>query len=86
MKEAPYAEYLERIDILYVQVRNTEIARTRSLGHWRNVDLDADGNVVAVEFINAMSLGVDLTDIPERDTVERLIREADVPLELTLPT
>jgi len=28
--------------------------------------------------------GVDLTDIPERETVERLIREANVPLELLM--
>ncbi len=76
----PRAEYLEHIDILYVRVRDAEIARTRNLGHWRNVDLDADGNVVAVEFIDTKHEGVDLNDIPERETVERLIREAGIAL------
>jgi uncharacterized protein YuzE len=79
----PRADYLEHIDILYVQVREAEIARTRNLGHWRNVDLDANGNVVAVEFIDTKHEGVDLTDIPERDTVERLIREAGIALPRT---
>lgn len=84
MRAAPYAEYLESIDILYVRVRDREIARTRNLGDWRNVDIDSDDNVVAVEFIDVTHEGIDLSDIPERDTVERLIREANVPLELTL--
>ena len=82
---APYAEYLEDIDILNVRVRDAPIARTLNLGHWRNVDLDADGNVVAVEFINVMSEGIDLTDIPERETVERLLREAGIPVTRTMP-
>jgi uncharacterized protein YuzE len=77
---SPRAEYLPHIDILYIRVRDTEIARTRNLGHWRNVDLDADGNVVAVEFIDVTHEGVDLSDIPERETVERLIREAGISL------
>ena len=78
----PYAEYRDRIDILYVRLRDAEIARTRNLDHWRNVDLDADGNVVAVEFIDVTHEGIELEDVPERETVERLIREANVPLEL----
>ena len=81
---APYAEYLPQIDILYVRLRDAEVARTLNLGHWRNVDLDADGNVVAAEFIDVTHEGVDLTDVPERDAVERLIREADVPAALRI--
>jgi uncharacterized protein YuzE len=58
----PRATYLGHIDVLYVQVRDADIARTRNLGHWRNLDLDAEGNVVAVEFIDTKHEGVDLTD------------------------
>ena len=81
---APYAEYLEDIDILYVCVRHAPIARTLNLGHWCNVDLDAQDRVVAVEFIDVTREGVDLTNIPQRETVERLIREAGIPLVPTM--
>jgi uncharacterized protein YuzE len=76
----PYAEYLPQIDILYVRLREAEIARTLNLGHWRNVDLDARGNVVAVEFIDVTHEGVDLTDVPEGEAVLNLIRTADLPV------
>ena len=72
----PHAEYIEEGDILYVSVRDAEVHRTRNLGHWRNLDLASDGSVVAVEFINVTAFGVDLSDIPERETVEQWIEEA----------
>jgi uncharacterized protein YuzE len=81
----PRAEYMEDIDILMVYVREGRVARTRTMGHWRNVDLDEEGNVVEAEFINAASLGVDLADVPERETVERLIREAGIVLPIPMP-
>lgn len=39
----PYAEYLPQVDIVYVRLRDAQIARTLNLDHWRNVDLDAEG-------------------------------------------
>ena len=70
----PHAEYLVDLHILMVYARDAEIARTREGGNvWTNVDLDAQGNVVEVEFVNAASAGVDLSGVPERETVERLI-------------
>jgi hypothetical protein len=38
-----------------------------------------------VSFINAASLGVDLTDVPERGTIERIIREAGITLPRPTP-
>jgi uncharacterized protein YuzE len=81
----PHAEYMEEIDILMVYVREGRVAKTRTMGHWRNIDLDEEGNVVEAEFINAASLGVDLADVPERDTIERLIREAGIALPRPAP-
>jgi uncharacterized protein YuzE len=80
MKPAPYAEYLDEDDILYVRLRDAPITQTRHLGHWRNIDLDEHGRVVAVEFINVETAGVDLNGVPDRDTVEHLIRESGVEL------
>ena len=80
MSHAPYAEYLDEDDILYVRLRDVPIARTLNLGHWRNIDLDENGHVVAAEFINVETAGIDLNGVPERDIVEHLIREAGVQL------
>jgi uncharacterized protein YuzE len=80
MKLAPYAEYIDEDDILYVRLRDAPIARTLNLGHWRNIDLDKDGRVVAAEFINVETAGIDLDGVPERDTIEHLIRAAGVQL------
>ena len=80
MKPAPYAEYHDEDDILYVRLRDAPITQTRHLGHWRNIDLDDHGRVVAVEFINVETAGVDLNGVPDRDTIAHLIRTTDLHL------
>ena len=77
----PYAKYMEDSDILYVRLREGPITRTRGLDLWRNLDLDAAGRAVAVEFVNATD-NLILDDVPERETIERLIREAGIPVPL----
>jgi uncharacterized protein YuzE len=80
MRQAPYAQYLDEDDILYVRLQDAPIARTLNLGHWRNIDLDEHGRVVAAEFINVETAGMDLDGVPERDRLEQLIRTATVQL------
>jgi uncharacterized protein YuzE len=75
----PHAAYIEDDDILIVRLRDAAVVRTLNLGHWRNIDLDAEGHVVAAEFVNAAGAGVDLDGVPEHDTVARLIHEAGIP-------
>jgi uncharacterized protein YuzE len=75
---APYAPYIETDDILYVRLRDQPIVRTGETNIWTNIDYAAHGSVVAVELVNAKSAGIDLTDVPEREAVERLIREASI--------
>ena len=53
-------------------VSDTEAARTRSLDDRRLIDLDADGEVAAIEILDA-SAGVDLRNVPSRQEVEKLI-------------
>lgn len=81
----PHADYIANADILMVRVRNAAVARALNLGHWRNIDLDAEGRVVAAEFINASSVGVDLTGVPEHETIARLIHGADIPSLQVIP-
>ncbi len=83
----PYAEYLEDLDILTVCLRDGAIARSCKGGTvWTNVDLDAGGKVVEVEFINVASLGVDLSRVPEWKRVERLILAAGLDLAIRAPS
>ena len=79
-QSAPYARYSREDDILYVRLRDEPIARTGETNPWTNIDLAADGSVVAMEFVNVASEGVDLSDVPEREAVERLIRQTDLQL------
>jgi uncharacterized protein YuzE len=82
----PYAEYLSDLDILMVYLREGEIAQTREGANvWTNIDLDAEGNVVEVEFVNAAGVGVELAGVPEGTTIARLIREAGITVPLRAP-
>lgn len=71
---SPHAEYDPEADAIYVYLVEAPVARTRMLDDFRNVDLDGEGGVVGVEFLGVSS-GIDLTDIPSRPEVERLIEE-----------
>lgn len=70
----PRLEYDPDSHALYIYLRDFErVARTESRVEWsRNIDYDADGNPVGVEFWNT-DLGLHLDDVPERETVERLL-------------
>lgn len=68
----PYVKYINEDDILYVRLLSGPAVRTADGGNlWRNVDYDASGNVVAVEFVNARD-GVDLRGLPKQ--VEELLK------------
>ncbi len=66
-------------------MRDLPIASTGETTPWTNIDLAADGRVVAVELANAAIEVVDLAGIPERATVEQLIRDAGVQLPVRVP-
>jgi uncharacterized protein YuzE len=73
MSFQPYAEYSASADAAYVYLSDAESARTQQLDDWRMVDYDAAGRVVGVEFLG-VSAGIDLSDVPEHETVERLLK------------
>jgi uncharacterized protein YuzE len=66
--------YSQKADAVYVCLFDAEVARTRALGDWRNVDYAVDGSVVGVEFLG-VSAGLDLSDVPEAYQVETLLKD-----------
>jgi uncharacterized protein YuzE len=70
----PRAEHSEESDAIYVRLTAAEVKRSTQLDDARIIDLSADGAVVGIEFLGVGG-GVDLSDIPHRQTVERLIGE-----------
>lgn len=68
----PTASYSAEADAIYVRLRPGVIVRSRPLDDFRILDLGEDDAVVGVEFIN-VSQGVDLSGIPFRDLVAKLI-------------
>lgn len=59
-------------DALYVYLHPGESARTTTLDDRRLVDTAADGTVIGIEFLD-VSGGVDLRDVPSRQTVAALL-------------
>ncbi len=51
-------------DILYVRLRDGEVAKTRAFGDDRLVDFDADGMVIGAEFIGIEGK-LDLRGLPD---------------------
>ena len=74
-----HAEHDPTADAIYVYLSDTPIARTTRLDDYRNIDLDAEGGVVGVEFLG-VSAGVDTRDIPFRPRVEQLIEGFGLPI------
>jgi uncharacterized protein YuzE len=70
---APSARHDREADALYVRLREGPAARTEELDDFRNVDYDADGRPIGIEFL-AASRGVDLRDVPEAAIVAAALR------------
>ena len=69
----PSITYLPDDDILYLRLREGKVGRTIDDGDvWRNIDRDANGAVLAAEFVNA-SRGINLRGLP--DEIEQAVRE-----------
>ena len=67
--------YDPEVDVLYVQLADGKVSRTVSLDDFRLIDYSKDGRVIGIEFIDA-SAGIDLSDIPFSETVEKLIGQS----------
>ncbi len=70
----PHAEYDADADAIYVSLSDRPVVRSVQLDDARNLDYSADGGLVGIEFLGVGG-GVDLSDLPWRQTVEKLIGE-----------
>ncbi|MGI8479658.1 MAG: DUF2283 domain-containing protein [Gaiellaceae bacterium] len=64
--------YDTEVDALTVVVTREAVERTEDAGHGRFIDFDDEGNVVALEILDA-SQGFDLFDLMERYHLEPVL-------------
>lgn len=77
----PHAEHDPEADAIYVMLKDTETARSVQLDDFRIIDYSADGAVAGVELLGVQG-GVDLSDVPYRETVEKLIGELGLGIKI----
>ena len=58
----------------YVVLSDDEVKKTKKLDQNRLLDLDAQGEVVGIEFLN-ISAGVNLSDLPRGEELRKLFGE-----------
>jgi uncharacterized protein YuzE len=51
-------EYDQRADALYLNISDNEIAETRPVSEYCNVDVDQEGKIVGIELLFASKTGV----------------------------
>lgn len=70
-------EYDREADALYIWLRDLPYAFGVDLDHARHVDYAEDRLPVGIELLN-VTRGVNLEDLPERATIERLLMDRDI--------
>ena len=58
----------------YAVLSDDEVKKTKKLDQYRLLDLDAEGEVVGIEFLN-ISAGVNLSDLPRGEELRKLFGE-----------
>jgi uncharacterized protein YuzE len=69
----PKVQHDPQSDALYVELSDRPYARTEELDHRRNIDYDADGCAIGVEFLS-VSKGVDLSEVPQAAAIAEALR------------
>ena len=77
----PHAAHSPDSDAIYVQLIDAEVKRSRTLDDFRLIDYSADGRVVGIEFLGVGG-GVDLSDVPYSQKVEKLIGELNLGIRI----
>ena len=75
----PKVEYDPEADAVYVRLNDRRYARTEELDDYRNIDYDADGCAIGVEFLY-VSKGVDLNEVPQATAVAEALRRLPIKL------
>jgi len=66
-------------DAVYIRLSEAKYAYGEELDPERRVDYAADGTPVGVELL-CVSTGVDVTDLPDRDSITRVLSEHKIPI------
>ena len=61
----------------YAVLSDDEVKKTKKLDQYRLLDLDAEGEVVGIEFLN-ISAGVNLSHLPRGEELRKLFGEHDI--------
>lgn len=77
----PHAEHDAEADAIYVWLTDAETVRSKRLDDFRIIDISSDGRVVGIEFLGVGG-GIDLSDIPHRPTVEKVIGEMGLGIKI----
>jgi len=80
-KFQPHATHDAEADAIYVQLADADVAKSVQLDELRIIDQSADGALVGVEFLGVGG-GIDLADVPRRQTVEKLIGELGLGIKI----
>jgi uncharacterized protein YuzE len=70
-----YVRYDPEADAIYAELMPRapgDVARTSELGGGRQVDFNAAGEVLGVEFLD-VSAGIDLVDVPRADEIREAL-------------
>ena len=73
----PRVEHDPEADAVYVRLSDRPYARTEELDDYRNIDYDADGCAIGVEFLY-VSKGVDLSEVPQAAAVAEALKRLPV--------
>ena len=66
-------EYDKSVDAAYITLRRGRVVATKRLDDSRLIDLGEDGQPVGVELLNVRECGVDTSDLPEQEAIERIL-------------
>jgi len=70
-------EHDRQADAIYVYLNDKPYARGKDLDNERRIDYAPDGTPMGIEFL-CVSDGVNLTDIPCRAEIERLLEDKHI--------
>ncbi|HUF52662.1 MAG TPA: DUF2283 domain-containing protein [Dehalococcoidia bacterium] len=77
----PHARHDAEADAIYVVLSEADVARSHSLDDLRVIDYSADGRVAGVEFLGVAG-GVDLSDVPHSQKVEKAIGDLNLGIKV----
>ena len=69
-------EWDHKADAIYIYLSEKAYSSGKDLDDLRRIDYDSDGKPIGIELL-CVSRGVDLTDLPFRAKVEKLLKEND---------